>query len=179
MFGGEIVESFYDYGTQSIGPYHNPVEVHYNAELSSGNSFAKYKYYQIMNEDEEALAVFNVANTYFGVLRKDRFYERKFLDDSLIRGRVLLPDIIFDTPINIPTYRHVGWIKTYQKCKAVYTYPWKLLQNVETGEIDGFDVKISGDPIIDPPLTLYKELLNTDSRGVYYDLVTCRPVFIN
>lgn len=178
MFGGEIVESFYDYETQSIGPYHNPVEVHFNSELAQGNAFSTYKYYQILNEDEQALAVFNVSNAYFGVLRRDRFYERKFALDNLIRRGPALPDIQFQTPMELPTYRHIGWVKTYQKCKAVYTYPWKLIQDVNTGKLDGFETSVSGEPLVDPPLTLYKELLNTDCRGVYYDLVTCRPVFI-
>lgn len=178
MFGGEIVESSYDYDTQTIGPYHNPVEVHLNQFASQGNSFSRYKYYQILNEDESALAVFNVSNRYFGVLCKDRFYERTFLKDDLIRRKRNLPNIQFETPMQIPEYRHIGWIKTYQKCKAVYTYPWKLLQDVNTGELDGFNTKIDGEPLVDPPLVLYKELLDTDYRGVYYDLVKCMPVFI-
>lgn len=179
MFGAEIVQSSYDFDTQKIGPYHNPVEVHCDDKQASGNAFSFYKFYEIMNQDEQALAVFNVCNAYFGVLRRDRFYERKFIRDDWKKQSLVLPDIPFEKPLDIPEYRHIGWVKTYQQCKAVYTYPWKLIQDVCTGELDGFKTKLEGEPLVNPPLSLYKELINTEYRGVYFDTLSNKPVFIN
>ena len=90
-----------------------------------------------------------------------------------------LPIINFETNLNVPTYKHVGWIKTYQDCKAVYSWPWMLIQDVATGDVWDFDGKIEGEPLENPPLSLYKELINTEHRGIYFDLKQNKPMFID
>ncbi len=57
-----IVPSSYDYDTQTIGPYTLPVHIDYAQEYCNGDRFYKYKYYQALLQDENALAVFNVNN---------------------------------------------------------------------------------------------------------------------
>ena len=179
MFGGEIVQSSYDYDTQTIGPYHIPIEVHYDIDSAQGNAFPLYRYYELLNIDEEALAVFNVNNYCFCLVRKDYIYMVPFSANEAKHKRLQLPEFKLSKPLLVPTYRHVGWVKTYQQCKAVYTWPWKLLEDVNTGEVWSFKEKIKGEPLINPPLALYKYLIETDHRGVYFDIAQNKPVFID
>lgn len=178
-FGSEIVESFYDYDTHVIGPYTVPIDIHYSVESCQGNAFSLYKFYEIMAKDEDVLAVFNVNNYCFCLLYKDAVRMRPYANDDLRYNKQPLPNFSITPELSIPTYRHVGWVKTYQSCKAIYTWPWKLIQDVNTGEVWSFKDKISGEPLVNPPLSLYKELINTDYRGVYFDTIQNKPVFIN
>ena len=174
-FGSEIVESFYDYDTHMIGPYYLPVDIHYDTESCQGNAFSVYRLYEVLNDDEKALAVFNVNNYCFCVVRKDhiRMIPYSYSDHMNLPAWDITPFIQKDT------YKHVGWVKTYQKCKATYTWPWKLIQNVNTGEVWSCVEKIKGTPLENPPLSLYKSLIDTPYKGVYFDLEQNKPVFIN
>jgi hypothetical protein len=178
-FGSEIVESFYDYETHTIGPYTVPLNISYNQGSCQGNAFSMYRYYDTMMKDEEALAVFNVNNYCLCVLHKDYIRMIHVQPAFSKSGQKPLPAFNITPPITVPEYKHIGWVKTYQKCLAVYTWPWHLIQNKITGEVWNFKDKISGRPLENPPLGLYKELVETDHRGVYFDLDKNAPVFID
>ena len=176
-YGGKIVQSFYDYDTSTIGPYKLPIQLHYSLEGSS-NSFSTYKFYELLNKYEDALAVFNNNNYCFAVVYVDKLVMLPMYQSDL-KGKKELPILMFEKNLDVPTYKHVGWVKTYQDCKAVYTWPWRLLQDTQTGDVWDFKDKLEGEPLENPPLSLYKCLLDTDHRGVYFDTKKGEPVFID
>lgn len=175
-FGSEIVEASYNYDSRTIGPYTLPVDIHYDLESCQGNAFSLYHYYDVLRKDEEALAVFNVNNYCFCVVHNE--YMRMIEVGNKYSERVL-PSWRFDRPLNPVPYKHIGWVKTYQNCKAVYTWPWKMIQNTETGDVWSFKDKIVGTPLENPPLSLYKKLIETEHKGVYFDTTSNMPVFID
>ncbi len=171
------MQSFYDYDTQTIGPYKIPVDIEYKLSEQS-NAFSVYRYYEIMNRFTEALAVFNNNNFCVCILTPEYLRFEYLTAYEATHNRFKLPIIKLDTPIVLNKYEHVGWIKTYQQCQAVYHWPWMLLGDTETKEIYDFSDKLSGHPLVNPPLSLYKLLVDTDYNAVFYDLDTCSPVFI-
>lgn len=179
MFGAEIVQSTYDYDTRTIGPYTIPIDIQYNGALQEGNAFSMYKFYEVFNEDPEAIAVFNNNNYCFCVVHRDKVIMRPYIYKDVLYRKNTYPIIEFKEPLQLPNYVHIGWVKTYQQCKAIYTWPWKLLMDVDTGCIADTDIKVIGTPALEPPLVLYKELINTDKTGIYYDTSQCKPVFID
>jgi len=178
-FGSEIVESFYDYDSQMIGPYKVPIEIQYNADSCQGNAFSKYTFYELMNKEEGALAVFNVNNYCFCVLYKDAVRMKHYTVGDLSYNKKELPCFSIEPPLDVPEYKHVGWVKTYQKCIAVYTWPWKMIEDTQTKTVWGFKDKLLGEPLENPPLSLYKELISTEHKGVYIDKNTNQVMFLD
>lgn len=176
--GGEIVHASYDYTTGTIGPYTIPTYIH-PPEHNNPDNFAMYRYYEVLLGDNEALAVFNNGNYCFAIIRRDMVYmvpyqrvvTRAFADQYT--------KFKLDPPIQSPVYKHIGYIRTHQECKAVAQLPYFLLQREDTGETPDIQDKVSGTPLVNPQLSLYKLLLDTDYKAVYYDLDTCQPVFLN
>lgn len=156
-----------------IGPYKVPNGPSFSEDAQQSNPFAHYMFYKLMLDDADILAVFNVNNYCFGILRKNIFFMR-FYEES----EKQLPAYIIDPPLNLPNYQHIGYVKTYPKCKTVYHYPWYLIQNADTGEVPGYGNININNPLVNPPLALYKALLNTDCTGVYFDMTKGVPVFI-
>ena len=142
---------------------------------------AKYRFYEMMQKHEDALAIFNNNNYCFCLLFQDRIEMHPFyLKDALETRKNTFPIIYFDVPLKIKQYRHVGYCKTYQECKAVFVHPWYMMQEVGTKTACGFETEITGEPVVSPPLSIYKELLkHPEYKGVYLDSVTQQPVFIN
>ena len=179
-YGTEIIKSFFDYETNTIGPYMLPIKVHEHSNAYNGNSIAEYRLYELMQNDKDLLAVFNNNNFCFCLVYADRLQMKPFFNKDLESKKYSFKTLYYPQPLKLPTYRHIGYMKTYQDCKAVYCYPWYIVQNVETGEIPGFKDRVSGEPLVDPPLVLYKELLShREYKGVYYDMDKLAPVFIN
>lgn len=177
-FGSRIVQSFFDYDTSTIGPYTLPVKINYDTSSSQGNSFSVYRFYELLNKHEDALAVFNNNNYCFCLVFKDCLQMVPYRPSDIKPG-ASLPVINFETNLPVPTYKHVGWVKTYQDCKAVYSWPWKLIQDIDTGDIWDFENKIEGEPLENPPLSLYKQLIDTEHRGIYFDVKQNKPMFID
>lgn len=174
-FGSEIVESSFNDEEQCIGPYHIPVEIHLDKRLAQGSSIPRYKFYERMQYEKDALAVFNVNNYCIAVLSKDGMH----MIHTSAKDTEPLPSYCFDPPMPIPEYEHIGFVKTYQKCKAVHTYPWYMVRVVGSNEAVGFKDEIKGRPLLNPPLSLYKELVDTNYNGCYFDTITNKTIFIN
>lgn len=177
-FGARIVQSFYDYDTKMIGPYCIPIEIQYDSQACQGNSFSWYKYYELFNKYEDALAIFNNNNYCFVLLTKTQVLFLPYSQSDIRYRKQKLPKFDLVTPLDMPRYNHVGWIKTYQDCKAVYTWPWKLIADADTWIIDEFNCKLEGEPLLNPPLSLYKSLIDTEYSAVYFDVSRNMPVFI-
>ena len=47
-----------------------------------------------------------------------------------------------------------------------------------TGEIPDFKEQVDGVPLVNPPLALYKELINSDAKAVYFDTISNKPKFL-
>lgn len=177
-FGSRIVESSYDYATSIIGPYKLPIVIHEPEIISQGVAVSVYNFYQLLNKYEDALAVFNNNNYCYCIVFKDRLEMMPFSPNNVKRGDTF-PTLHFENNLPVPTYKHVGWVKTYQSCIATYTWPWKLILDEATGEVWDFSDKIEGAPLENPPLSLYKCLIDTNHRGVYFDTKLNKPVFID
>lgn len=130
-----------------------------------------------MQQYDKVLAVFNNGNYCFAVIT-EQTVELIPYDKTEIYKKYNLPIFQHKTPIQLPNYSHIGFEKTYQECKAVYSWPWYLLGDLDTGQIFDYECKLSGTPLVDPPLSLYKYLLDTDYDAVYYDFDARKPVFI-
>lgn len=178
-FGAPIVDASYNYETHEIGPYKCPFHIGFHAESSGERGYSEYQFYEIFRLYEDALAVFVVNNYFFCVIHKNRVTYQPFIihDD---RSRKRLPEVPKGYKMEpIPTYEHIGYIKTYGQNKNVFAYPDYLVRNVATGEVPYVKDQVSGKPLINPPVTLYKELLKTDAKAVYFDTASSKPIFIN
>lgn len=146
----------------------------YIEEKCKVDAFNRYKYYQYMQKNEAALAIFNINNYCFGVVTQTHFFEEPY-DSSVPESEM----VCYEQPITLPPYTHIGYCKTYSKCKAIYHWPWYLLANLQSGVIYDYAATLGAEPVVNPPLSLYKELIDTDAKAVYLDKQTQRPIFIN
>jgi hypothetical protein len=143
-------------------------------EMMATNSPNMVRMYDIMLRDDTVLAVIaNCNRTYIAV------HAHKLQHHSLIRGmftaaeKKMLTTTLFKQPIKVDHYRHIGWIKTYQKHKELYTFPYRLIQNINTGELPDFPgVKLECTAKADPEVSIYKKLITTDYTAVYQDAIT-------
>lgn len=173
--GSTIVESSYDYDTQTIGPYVLPLNLPYIPEsCSQGDVFYKYKYYTALLKDDEALAVFNLNNYCLVVVRRYQVYETVLDDESKLE----LLQWSFTKPLAPIVYSHIGYEKSYHNCLAVSQYPNQLVRAANERNAYGYTDAIEGVPLLDPPLSLYKELLNSEAKAVYFDTVSKQPKFL-
>ena len=132
-----------------------------------------------MNKFEDALAIFNDNNYCFVILTRNQvLFEPYAIGDRQRRGNTY-PEFNILQPLNIPEYTHVGWVKTYQKCIATYTWPWKLLYDASSNNIVDSLTPVKGVPLANPPLSLYKSLIDTEFDAVYIDSLSNEPVYIN
>lgn len=178
--GSEIVESSFDFDTNSIGPIKIPISLSYVPEESQSNKFFMYRFYEEMLSNPEALAVFNLNNYCLVVVQPMYMYEvsyHKMIDRQY--SKLELVDWVFTKPLQLPTYAHVGYVKTYPKNWAVTIDPYKLIEDTATKELWGFKEKIKGNVQLNPDLSLYKALYdNADAKAVYFDLDKGCPQFI-
>lgn len=116
-----------------------------------------------MLKSREALAVVDINGSFYAIIEKDRCYYISAKDGLECNLR------LFDKPLDIPTYRHVGYRKTYPKNLSVYHYPWYLLQDVKTGEVLDFEHVVLQDVLVEPHVGLYKSLIDTPHDAIYYD----------
>lgn len=179
MSGGKIVESFYDFDTQQIGPIRLPLNLPYLPEDGAGNRFPIYRYYEELLKDPDALAIFNLNNYCFVLVQRSLVYEvapTRNYDPK--KNKLELISWRLPEPLTVPIYNHIGYVKSKHKCLAVSQYPTYLVEDVATKELDGFTQKPEGVPLVNPPLALYKDLLKTDAEAVYFDTVEMKPKFL-
>lgn len=173
--GGEIVQSSFDFDTSTIGPYHIPVKLNYVPESSIVNNIPLYRFYQEMVKSGQALAIFNVNNYCLAILERTCLYE---IAPFPSQTKLDLVAWNFSEPITSVVYNHIGYVKTFHKCKAISQYPTYLLADSVTGKIPDFTEQVEGVPLIDPPLSLYRELINSDAKAVYFDTISNKPKFL-
>lgn len=163
-FGDVIVESSFDFDNQTIGPYKLPVNLPFSYDYMD-RSLPVYRFYEEMLKSREALAVVDINGSFYGIIEKDRCYYISASDGLECNMR------LFDRPLDIPEYRHIGYRKTYPKNLSVYHYPWYLLQDVSTGKVLDFEDIIVNSPLVEPHVGLYKSLINTPNEAIYYNTV--------
>lgn len=150
-----------------------PVEVKYSGNHSP-NNIPMYRLYEEMLRSNDVIATFSINDYCIGVLRRDELREVPTAEGSRSEDLVMWH---FD-PIDVEFFVHVGFVKTYQKCLAVTEVPNFLLMGIG-GVLDGFETKMEGKPMCNPPFSLYKNLIeNEQAKAIYYDLNTQKPVFI-
>lgn len=161
-FGDVIVESSFNFDTSTIGPYKIPITLPFHYDYIS-KQLPKYRFYEEMLKSREALAVVDINGSFFAIIEKTRCYLVSASDGLECNIRT------FDTPLDVPDYRHVGYRKTYPKNLSVYHYPWYLLQNVETGEVLDFEHAVLQEVLVEPHVGLYKSLIDTPYDAVFFD----------
>lgn len=169
--GAKIVKSSYDFDTGMIGPYAVPINLPYVPESEGNAMFHEYNYYQALLQDDAAIAVFNLNNYCLCVLTHTQLYQTVLQVDTKLE----LMTWNFRSPIVKANYQHIGYIRSYHDCLAVSQYPTYLIREVNSQLAEDFTTPIVGKPMIDPPLALYKELLNNEAEAIYYDLVDLEP----
>ncbi len=133
-----------------------------------------------MQNDKNAIAVWNVNNSTIAVLSQYALRLRAPNGDIELGGE-LLPVWSFENPIMIPEGIHIGYVRTFDKTKIIYHYPWYLYYNEQYKRFLDYrfgGCGVVGKPKANPPLSLYKELLNTDYNAVYIDSETEKPIFL-
>ena len=171
--GDTIVKSSFDYNTSTIGPYTLPIKVNH-IPTENVNKFREYKFYEVMLNDPQALAVFNVNNYCLAVLTRYAVYQVPPRDGM----KLDLVNWVFKEPLKFPVYEHIGFVKSYHECLAVTQMPTHLIRKVASNKAEDFTETLQCNPVVNPPLQLYKELLNSDAKAVYMDAVTQQPVFL-
>lgn len=127
-----------------------------------------------MLADERAIAVFNVNNYCLCVVTRNGAYEIPATNTPKLE----LVQWAFREPLPMPIYEHVGYVKTYHDCLAVSQLPTYLLREVASNKALDFEEPIVGRPQLNPPLSLYRELLKSEAKAVYFDEVKQQPVFL-
>lgn len=178
-FGAPIVSASYNYDTQEIGPFKCPFHIGCQRESYGQRGYSEYQFYELFRQYEDALAIFVVNNYFFCVIHKTYVSYEPFVmyDDQAIRHLPNVPKYTVMAPID--AYEHIGYMKTYNQNKNVFAYPDYLVRNIATGEVPYVSTAVTGQPMVNPPVTLYKELLKTDAKAVYFDLQAGHPVFIS
>lgn len=132
-----------------------------------------------MLSNPKAIAAFNLNNYCIVVVEPTYIYEvnplgkfdAKHTKLDLVQWRLNLP---------IPTkmVRHIGFVKSYGTYMAVSQYPTYLFQDLSSFEIVGFEEGLKAMPRVNPPLSLYKELITSDAKAVYMDDASGTPMFL-
>lgn len=177
--GGEIAESTYDFDTQTIGPYRIPIALSYVLESNNGERIDHYRIYEELLNNPKAIAALNLNNYCIVVIEPTYIYEVNPFS-KLVAHQIKLDLVHWNLPARITTrqVRKIGYIKSYGTCKAVSQYPYCLLQDLSTMEVIGFKEQLASTPVVEPPLQLYKELINSDAKAVYMDSVSGAPMFL-
>lgn len=177
--GARPVLSSYNYETGMIGPYKVPIAIEYKPQDAQKSSVQNYRVYRALLSDDSAIAAFNNCNNTIVVVCRNHMYTVPTVDNPSKMEQKAIRDFSFKEPIYVPSYKHIGYVKTYPQCKAVYEFPWQLIQDVNTGEIWEYEnVRLDCVPVENPPLSLYKALIDTDYKAAYIDSATGDYKFI-
>lgn len=178
-YGARIIDASYDYDTHTIGPYVCPIDIGCYEENYGECGYSDYQFYELFREFTDLLAIFVVNNMFFCCIHDGYIVYRPFIstDERSIRR---LPSVPKNSTFpKAPSYEHIGYIKTYHQNKNVFAYPDYLVRRVDNGEVPYVSGEVTGVPLLNPPVSLYKELLKTNNLAVYFDTQTGKPVFLN
>lgn len=162
--GGKIYKSSYDTETMMLGPYHLPNTFYFGGDPAENFEWASL--YAMMQRDKDCLGVFDDMGKGFFVVYPT-YMHLVYKEENRTVGSV---EFTYTYPdIRLSHYIHIGYEKTYQECKAIYKYPDYLLYDTKKGVIVGYDKPLEAAPLVNPPLSIYKDLIDTDYDAVYLD----------
>lgn len=172
--------SSYDYDTRMIHGIDTQIELIGDKDTGMNNSIPIFRFWELMQKNRDAIATWNVNNGTIALLTNNFLYLRN-LDGSGHMGNEELPVWKLPNPIQPVFGVHIGYVRTIDKTKLVYHYPWYLFYNPATRQF--LDERFAGEtligePKVNPPMSLYKELLDTDCNAVYVDSLTNKPIFM-
>lgn len=165
--GAEIQKGCYDYESHSIGPYSfvAPIEYiqKYHIEMPEPDLHFLYK---MLLGHPQALCVFFTNNTYVAVVT-----EKSIIYTNVYNGNDVIP-YTFQEPLKVLKLVPIGFVKTRTDCVSVATLPYQLFYSMEYKCVYFKNewVQLSEIPSVNPPVSLYKDLLeNSDAEGIYAD----------
>ena len=165
VYGAQIVESFYDFDARQIGPYTLPIEAHCQRVVDVGSRAMPLSiYYTFMQKYNNAYAVWGVNNKEIVMYTPTGLV---FVVNPSIDGNFSeMHKQHFRGILKFPAYRHIGYIKTFQRCVSVYPWPWYLFVDDNNVCLDFGGVTVD-DAVENPPLKIYKDLVYSDFDAVY------------
>ena len=121
------------------------------------------------------MAVFNVNNYCLAVLYLDKLVQVPIVPNDNRKDLLMWQ---FSKRLQLPVLQPVGFVKTKQQCLAVTEVPHYLLMNFNR-DLIGFESKMDGTPMVNPPFTLYKDLIaDNKAKAIYYDVKLQKNVYI-
>lgn len=178
--GAPIHQSSYDYDTKMIGPFKCPLPIGSIPTAYGKSGVSEYSFYKIFNQYPDILAVFRVNNALMCCIHKDgkASYLPLLIDDE--RAYRQLPDVPECVDILVPdAYEHIGYLRTYKHTMNEKQFPDHLVRNMRTKRVPYIDGRITGEPLLNPSVSLYKQLIDTDHKAVYFDLSQSKVVFVD
>lgn len=176
--GSRIVESSYDYDTFMIGPYQCYAEVH-KSDKAINDHVTPHDLYAALLADDRNLAVFDDNGFAVCVMQHNAIDIVPLCSADYLANEDLYHH--YDLQ-NVPApivYRHVGYERTELNCFTVLTPPYKLIEHPMSNIVMGYGQALPSEPVYDPPVDLYFELIKTNHRAVYLDKATNQPRFID
>lgn len=164
--GSEIRKSSYNYELNQIGPYKFIAPIPYLKKYHIEHAEpSRYYLYEAILGNPNALAAFFTSNTYVAIVYPHKITYVGCYNNELIEYK-------FETKLEVPKLEHIGYVKTYCECKTIATLPYKLMYNKETqlAYLRDVWVPLQGNPVLNPPLSLYKELLEHEGTEACFIL---------
>lgn len=166
QFGGMIYEDVNYYpGVRQVGIYNFPSDM---LDLNLGEDKPYHipdsVFYSMMQLYSDALAVFEVRGDELAILTDQLLHLLVKPNIEAISKKTYT--FRHKNPIIHKTYKHVGYIKTYQPSFLIYQWPYYLLQDTD-GKIVDYDVVVTEQLQEQPPLAIYRDLINTEYDAVY------------
>lgn len=167
MQTGLVIETYFDWGTASIGPYrmlpsYGYIE-YYHAYHPTPD---KHYLYKIMSEDKYVMAAVFINNAYVACLERSGSIYYYDIYNNVKR-------LSAETGYSVEgaDYIPIGYERTSCKCQSVFFKPAMLTYSISKRAvlIDGRWVPIMEDVGIlrKDDMQLYKELLNRNCRYMY------------
>lgn len=174
--GGIIEKGYYDYKTQTLGPYSFREKYGYVVSYYSDWPTPPIRLlYRALLETKTALAAIFVNNYYICLLYPDAIKYIGISDDHY--------DFYPIDDLKVRNVIDCGWVKTYLDCADVSRLPYKLQMDLQTGEVymgNGEWIKPPGFPRLDVNLDypMYKRLLeHEDATAVMWDAVANKEIY--
>lgn len=165
--GGEIVQSTYDFETHRLGPYliEGAPPLFYNDSYTKADIIEPAQLYNTLQAFPDAIACFNANNAWVFAITKTH----QFMCNPTGNPKNRPNNKMFPIKVNSKDYYAVGFVKTYPKCKAAFNLPYYLLMDASTGILVDYDVKLPQKPVVNPPYSLYRSLVNTEHDAIWMD----------
>lgn len=178
--GGVIHPTYYEYDSQSIGPYTFRERYGYVVRFYYEKSTpAIWRLYKELTETRTGLAAMFVNNSHICILYPDAL---KYID---LRTREAEVFKFKDGEFSYRDVVDVGWIRTHVQCAQVCHLPFRLQMDLATGQIylgEGQWVTPEGFPMVQTEINypMYKRLLEQPETktAVMYDMINNMEVFL-